>query len=370
MATAAAETQSDVVVVGGRVAGALTAAHVVAAGLTVTVLESSALTSGTTSTHFFRGDGLVRGLWSVGLLDDVLATGAPRLTCEYSYVDGGAAPAVDPPQEPGEFGYCLSVRRQTLDPLVAARVASTPGVTWLNRRRVVELIGSNPVRGVVDADGAEHRASVVVGADGRRSTVARLVAAPKVLEHPAARLLLYRYVSGYTPVTGEPGPEFSLLENEMAYAFPSDHDITCIALTVPLEASRVARADLEAFFDLRLTDHHGIWPRYRASTPHGRIVAARPSDDYVRRAAGPGWALVGDSGTHQDPWSGAGMDTAARQARELADELASGDSDWPARYAVARDRVTLDAYRETVAAAPDLRVLLADPPDPPDPQLR
>jgi flavin-dependent dehydrogenase len=224
----------------------------------------------------------------------------------------------------------------------------------------VKLIGSNPVRGVVDADGTEHHASVVVGADGRRSTVARLVAAPKELDHPAARLLLYRYVSGYTNAKGEPGPEFSLLGNEMAYAFPSDHGFTCIALTVPLDASQVVRANLEAFFDTRLAEHQGIWPRYRASTPHGRIVAGRPSDDYVRRAAGPGWALVGDSGTHQDPWSGAGMDTAARQARVLADALASGGSDWPARYAVARDEVTLDRYRDTVATAPDLSVLLAD----------
>ena len=109
IATVAAGTQSDIVVVGGRVAGALTAAHVAAVGLSVTVLESSALTSGTISTHFFRGDGLVRGLWDVGLLDDVLATGAPPLTCEYAFFDGGAVPNVDPPQEPAEFGYCLSV---------------------------------------------------------------------------------------------------------------------------------------------------------------------------------------------------------------------------------------------------------------------
>lgn len=359
MATAVPGTQCDVVVVGGRVAGALTAAHLAALGLTVTVLESSAMTSGTISTHFFRGDGLVRGLFRAGLLDDVLATGAPRLTCEYSYSGGGPDPTVGAPQEPAEFGFCLSVRREALDPLMAARIATTPGVTWLNHRRVVGLIGSDPVRGVLDAEGAKHYASVVVGADGRRSTMARLVGAPKKLAHPAARLLIYRYVSGYSGPSDEPGPEFSMLGNELAYAFPSDHGITCIALTVPLDTSEVARRDMEGFFDTRLAEHQGIAPRYRASTPRGQIVAGRPSDDYVRQAAGPGWALVGDAGTHQDPWSGAGMDTAARQAAALADTLAAGFSDWPSRYAEARDRVTLDCYTETVAAAPDLRVLLA-----------
>jgi len=85
MAAVAGGTRSDVVIVGGRVAGALTAAHLAATGMEVAVLDSSALTSGTIPTHFFRGDGLVRGLWNVVLLDEVLATGAPKLTCEYSY---------------------------------------------------------------------------------------------------------------------------------------------------------------------------------------------------------------------------------------------------------------------------------------------
>jgi len=51
------------------------------------------------------------------------------------------------------------------------------------------------------------------------------------------------------------------------------------------------------------------------------------------------------------------MDAAAHQAQVLAETLASGACDWPERYAVARDEVTLEGYRETVAAAPDLSVL-------------
>jgi len=347
-----------VVVVGGRVAGALTAAHLAAAGLAVVVLESSALTSGTISTHFFRGDGLVRGLSEVGLLEEVLATGAPRLTCEYSYDDGGEQADVDPPQEPAEFGFCLSVRRETLDPLLAERIAARRGVRWLNHCRAVGLVGSHPVGGVVDATGAHHIAPLVVGADGRRSAVARLVVAPDELTHPACRVLMYRYVSGYAWPGDEPGPEFSIRGNEMVYAFPSDHGIACLAVTVPLAESESARADLEGFFDVRLRGHRGVWPRYDASTRLGRIVAGWPCDDYVRQAAGPGWALVGDAGTHQDPWSGLGMDTAARQARALADAVASGGEDWPARFALERDRVTLPGYRETVEAAPDLSVLV------------
>jgi menaquinone-9 beta-reductase len=55
--------------------------------------------------HFFRGDGLVRSLAEVGVLDEVLAAGVPPLRCEYFAVDDGPA-ELGPPQDPGEIGYC------------------------------------------------------------------------------------------------------------------------------------------------------------------------------------------------------------------------------------------------------------------------
>jgi len=348
-------------VVGGRVAGALTAAYLNAAGLDVVVLESGVVESGTTSTHFFRGDGFVRSLSDIGVLDEVLSAGSPKLTCEYWYPDAGERPEIEPPQEPGDAGYCLSVRRETLDPLLAKRVAQRPGVTWLNRRRVVSLIEKDGVAGVVDATGARHLARLVVGADGRRSTVARLVNAATQRAHAAARVLCYRYVTGFVgpqDAGGAAGAEFSLHGNELAYAFPSDAGVTCLAMSLPIDQSSLARADLEGFWESRLARHRGLWSRYAASSPVSRIFAGQPTADYVREAAGAGWALVGDAGTHQDPWSGLGMDTAARQAHALAAVLAAGTSGWPEAYAVARDEVTLPGFEETVSAADDLRTLL------------
>jgi hypothetical protein len=61
------------------VADALTAARLAAQGLHVLVLDSTEITSGTISTHFLRGDGLGRSLAQLGLLEEVLATGAPEL---------------------------------------------------------------------------------------------------------------------------------------------------------------------------------------------------------------------------------------------------------------------------------------------------
>lgn len=79
MPTPPAETSSDTIVVGGRLAGALTAAHLAAAGLRVVVLESSSVSFGTMSTHFSRGDGLVRALRDVGALDAEGRKASPNL---------------------------------------------------------------------------------------------------------------------------------------------------------------------------------------------------------------------------------------------------------------------------------------------------
>ncbi len=169
-------------VVGGRIAGCLTALRLVEQGVSVRVLESHAYPSGTLSTHFFRGDGLVRSLQEVGVLDEILSTGAPPLGCEYLSVDGGPFEQGGP-QEPGAIGYCLSVRRSTLDAILARR-AGAAGVDVRPQTRVVDLgFGDEAVIGVIDQEGASHRAKVVVGADGRRSTVARLVAASEQERH-------------------------------------------------------------------------------------------------------------------------------------------------------------------------------------------
>lgn len=356
------DTVHDVVIVGGRVAGALTAAFAAQRGMTVLVLEARHFPSPTLSTHFFRGDGLVRALADIGALGDVLETGAPPLTCEYFYLGGSPEHTVNLPQEPGDSGYCLSVRRQPLDHAVATHVEALPGVDVQFGAEVVELLQSEDVvTGVRDASGARHLAKVVVGADGRRSKVAEWVGAADQERHLAARVMYYRYLEGWRgPDGGVPdGPEFSLLGNEMVYVFPSDAGTACVALSIPLADYPAARENAANFFSDHVQRHRGLWPRYALCTPLGRLYAGPPHDSFVRQSSGPGWALVGDAGTHQDPWSGVGMDTAARQARALAELLTADPADWNQGYGEARNAVTLERFTSTITAAPDLTVLLS-----------
>jgi flavin-dependent dehydrogenase len=345
---------TDVVIVGGRIGGALAALRLASRGVSVRVLEARAFPSDTVSTHFFRGDGLVRSLAEVGALDEVLATGAPELGCQYFSVDGGPFDQ-EPPQDPGDVGFCLSVRRSTLDAILARR-AVTAGVDVRTHTRVVDMLThAGAISGVVDQHGTSHAAHVVVAADGRRSTVARLVGVADEERHPPARAMYYRYATGWRGL--DPiGPEFLLDGPKFCYVFPSDAGVACLAMSIPFDDYAATRDDPAAFLESTFRANPRTADRMNGITWVSGVFTGLPADSVWRAACGPGWALVGDAGSAQDPWSGLGMDTAARQAEAFVEAYDSND--WPSGYQAFRRERTYPGFAETTRFAPDLRQLL------------
>jgi menaquinone-9 beta-reductase len=92
------------------------------------------------------------------------------------------------------------------------------------------------------------------------------------------------------------------------------------------------------------------------------IVSARFG---FRRAAGPGFALVGDAGLHKDPTPGFGLTDALRDARNLAAAILAGNDAALVRYWRQRDVDSIDLF----TFAKDLaRPPLREPPQ--SPRLR
>jgi flavin-dependent dehydrogenase len=88
------------------------------------------------------------------------------------------------------------------------------------------------------------------------------------------------------------------------------------------------------------------------------VFIGPPADSVWRQGSGPGWALVGDAGTAQDPWAGLGMDTAARQAEAFAEAYTASPDAWNTAYDERRRERTYADFEETTRLAPDLRQLL------------
>ena len=68
---------------------------------------------------------------------------------------------------------------------------------------------------------------------------------------------------------------------------------------------------------------------------------------YLRDAAGPGWALVGDAGYFKDPITAHGITDALRDAEILARAITSGGPGAVARYQAERDELSLRLFRVT-----------------------
>ena len=330
----------DVAIVGARIGGAVLAALLGDAGHRVLLVDRASFPSDAISTHFFRGSGLAGVLGELGLLDEIDATGAPRLSSEYLYTDGRAEPTVTDPQDPGSLGYNLSVRRLALDALLVRRATRSASVRLRERSVVTDLVRD----------------------DGR------VVGVRIGDEVVPIRALFYVYLTGFeAPAAGAgatpDGPEFSFRGDELAYVFPSDAGVTCVAVSVSRDAFHQVRAGGLEAFGACIGRHRGLADRYRSATVVSRLLGQGPQPSTVRVPAGPGWALVGDSGMRQDPWTGEGMDSAARSARVLAEELDAQLRGRLAadavigRYHAARDAQGLDNFHATVEGGRDLRTL-------------
>jgi flavin-dependent dehydrogenase len=360
----------DVLVVGARVAGSTVASLLGACGWRVLVVDRAGFPSPTLSTHFFRGAGCVGVLRTLGVLDEVLACGSPRLVREYNADAVTGTTSVDPPQDPGDIGFCLSVRRETLDAILIGRARSEPTVEVLEHTRLDPLlVEDGRVAGAeLFGDSASQRvyARVVVGADGRASRVAARVGAAIQEQHRGSRAMYFRYAAPMAGPHGDPdGPEFSLGDDELAYVFPSDGATACVAVSVNLRRYAEIRPRAHEAFAERLADHPFLAARIREASWTGRLFGCGPRPALARVPAGPGWALVGDASLYQDPWTGLGMDNAAVHATFLAealDRFLSGrdnEHDAMVDYHRRRDDHALAAFRETCELGRDLNAVRA-----------
>ncbi len=335
----------DVVVVGARPAGAATAMVLARAGLRVLVVDRSRYGADTISTHaLLRGGVLQLARW--GLLDAVVAAGTPPVRgCVFQYGDERVRVKVKPS---AGVDALYAPRRTVLDPLLveAAREAGADvrfgiTVTHVCRDR------SGRVSGVIgrDDDGAPFtaQARVTVGADGMGSRVAHLVGAPVERAAESATAIVYGYWDGL----GLSDYELFYRPGVAAGCFPTNDGQVCVFAATSRQRFRAeARQGTEHTYARLLEEaapevvrrHAGARAPERLS-----VFAARPG--FVRRACGPGWALVGDAGYFKDPITSHGITDALRDAELLARAIVSAaggadEQDALASYQATRDRLS------------------------------
>jgi flavin-dependent dehydrogenase len=161
------------------------------------------------------------------------------------------------------------------------------------------------------------------------------------------------FVGGYVSGVEADGYQWLYGERMAGGIIPTDHDEVCAWVGVPSHRFGAYRRRPDLGFDELFEELAPDWrARLRAGTQHGPMRGFAGIPGFLRRAWGPGWALVGDAGYFKDPLSTHGMTDALRDAELLTEALVDGaytstsvdETAALARYQQRRDALSLDLF--------------------------
>ncbi len=217
----------------------------------------------------------------------------------------------------GEPWHGYSLRRAKLDPLIRAHAIATPGVTYLGGNAAVALRDGGVVVGDRGGRDTVLTARLVVGADGRNSTIAKLAGA----QTRAKRNNRFCYMAYYEGVERLPNDRayIWMRDRDVIIASPTDDGLTLLAAFVHKHQLPAFKADRDAAFAALMRECDG-GPSLQAARRASAFVGYT---DYapLRRPAvpGPGVALVGDAALTCDPLLAIGCGFAVNSATWLVD---------------------------------------------------
>lgn len=327
----------DVIVAGARCAGASTAMLLARAGLRVLVVDPARRGSDTLSTHaLMRGAVLQLHRW--GLLDAVRASGAPAIRkTTFHY---GHETIEIPIKERDGVGELYAPRRCVLDVLLVD-AASAAGADVVHGQSVVDLLrdGQGRVRGArmsrADQTMVEVEADLVIGADGIRSRLARILGLESYSIASHATASIYAYWEGL----GLEGYHWYYDLGASVGSIPTNRGQTCVFASVPQKRFETCRKKgLRSLYERALRDVSAdLASRVADSDGPGKLKAFAGQPGFLRPAAGPGWALVGDAAYFRDPLTAHGITDALREAEFLARAVRAGSDAALADYHAERD---------------------------------
>ena len=252
----------------------------------------------------------------------------------------------------GRTRSAWGVDRLAFDALLAAS-AATVGADLRERTRIDRLTHRNGrVDGAIlaGADGPlDVRADWVIGADGARSSVARLLG---VARQPRIRRIgLITHVAGDGGLTDH--GEMHVGDGYYVGLAPVPGGGLNVGMALPMDG----RTPAERRYARAIEGLPAVAERLTGLDRTTALRGVAPIGHRVTRAAGPGWLLVGDAAGFLDPFTGEGIYRALRSGRAAAEAVLADVGHADARYDAERRRIfaaksTLTWLVQAMLAAP------------------
>ncbi|TMF86932.1 MAG: NAD(P)/FAD-dependent oxidoreductase [Chloroflexi bacterium] len=214
-------------------------------------------------------------------------------------------------------------RRLVLDRLLAEHAAATPNVELVLGCRA-RAIATEPRQVSVQTTAGSITAKILVGADGRRSQVGRLMGWQRPPR--ARRYALVGHLQ--LPAHEFDGIVVTLLRGCEVYLAPTSRDEVLVALLGPKAGLKAADEPVRAAYRRHVAEAH---PEL-AGSPPAAVRGAGPFWSRPSSVAGGRVFLVGDAAGFLDPLTGDGMAAGLVAARRLASTLAGEPDRAAARY--------------------------------------
>jgi len=318
-------------------------------GMRVLVIDRGGYGTDTISTHaLMRGSVLQLHRW--GILPRIQEADTPPVKMTtFHYGDE----AITVPIKSSNGVNALYAPRRTLLDRTLVDAARSAGAVVRHGHALISLTyrSDGRVCGATVLDAARNilqvQADIVVGADGIGSSVARLVGAETLVQARHTTAVLF----GYFPGIELPGYHWWFRPGIGAGAIPTNCGRHCVFVAIAPERLRncPSRHNRFALFAelLRQADP-ALADLVARSEPEGPLHVFGGRLGFLRRAHGPGWALVGDAGYFKDPLTAHGITDALRDAQLLADAVVDGTM---ARYAAVRDELSRPLFEVADAIA-------------------
>lgn len=319
------ENHYDVIIIGGRCAGASLAIRLAGTGLKVLLLDRASFPSlpNVPSAPFIHAA-------AMRLLDEM---GIPE--AEYSHAGskiehlglemvGYFRTAMPCSLMNIDRNYFLGIDRKLFDSTLWKHAAQGEGITARDNFAVSQILKdeTGKVTGIIGGDNERFSAELVVGADGRFSFSARQFGAKTLEERNKYTTAVYHAewenVEDYSAEYSNAMNTYRLAGGILALVIPIAERKYHIGISMRSKDANFGAKAFEQAYHERLQSIPHLANRLKNAQCVSDVVGMRPVENGYREAFGENWALVGDAVHYEDPTDGQGIYDALLEAKLLA----------------------------------------------------